>query len=75
MYISRLQLLNSKTIFATTDRNNNNKNNMITLSEEKLKELDMFIQEMPTKFGLPLIQFINKIIEEQKVVEEAEVVN
>jgi hypothetical protein len=48
---------------------------MITLSEEKLKELDMFIQEMPTKFGLPLIQFINKIIEEQKEVEEAEVVN
>jgi len=49
---------------------------MITLSEEKLKELDMFIQEMPTKYGLPLIQFINKIIEEQKPkVEEAEVVN
>jgi hypothetical protein len=49
---------------------------MITLNEEKLKELDMFIQEMPTKFGLPLIQFINKIIEEQKPkVEEAEVVN
>jgi hypothetical protein len=49
---------------------------MITLSEEKLKELDMFIQEMPTKFGLSLIQFINKIIEEQKPkVEEAEVVN
>ena len=39
---------------------------MITLSEEKLKELDAFIQEMPTKFGLPLIQFINQIIEEQK---------
>jgi hypothetical protein len=49
---------------------------MITLSEEKLKELDMYIQEMPTKFGLPLIQFINKIIEEQKPkIEEAEVVN
>jgi hypothetical protein len=49
---------------------------MITLSEEKLKELDMFIQEMPTKFGLPLIQFINKIIEEQSPKEEeAEVVN
>ena len=50
---------------------------MITLSEEKLKELDMFIQEMPTKFGLPLMQFINKLIEEQspKEEEEAEVVN
>jgi hypothetical protein len=39
---------------------------MITLSEEKLQELNAFIQEMPTKFGLPLIQFINQIIEEQK---------
>ena len=49
---------------------------MITLSEEKLKELDSFIQEIPTKFVLPLIQFINKIIEEQSPkVEEAEVVN
>lgn len=49
---------------------------MVTLNEEKLKELDMFIQEMPTKYGLPLIQFINKIIESQKPkVEEAEVVN
>jgi hypothetical protein len=24
---------------------------MITISEEKLKELNAFIQEMPTKFG------------------------
>jgi hypothetical protein len=45
---------------------------MITLSEEKLKELDMFIQELPTKFGLPLIQFINKIIEEQAPKKETE---
>jgi|GEM_PF-1589546 len=49
---------------------------MITLSEEKVKELDAFVQEMPVKYGLPLIQFINKIIEEQKPkIEEAEVVN
>jgi hypothetical protein len=39
---------------------------MITLNENNLKELNNFIQEMPTKFGLPLIQFINQIIEEQK---------
>ena len=39
---------------------------MITLSEEKLQELNAFIQEMPTKFGLPLIQFFNQIVEEQK---------
>jgi len=43
---------------------------MINLSEENLKELDIFIQEMPTKFGLPLIKFINKLIEEQKPKEE-----
>jgi hypothetical protein len=43
---------------------------MITLSEEKLQELNAFIQEMPTKFGLPLIQFINQIIEEQKPKDE-----
>lgn len=49
---------------------------MIQLSEEKLKELDMFIQEMPVKYGLPLIQFINKIIEEQKpVIERTEDIN
>ena len=49
---------------------------MITLNETQVKELEAFIQEMPTKFGLPLIQFINKIIEEQKPkIEEAEVVN
>ena len=49
---------------------------MVTLNEEKLKELDAFIQEMPTKYGLQLIQFINKIIEEQRPkVEKAEVVN
>jgi hypothetical protein len=49
---------------------------MITLSEENLKELDAFFQEMPTKFGLPLLQFFSKLAEEQKPkVEEAEVVN
>lgn len=38
------------------------------LSEENLKQLDAFIQEMPTKFGLPLIQFFNKIKEEEDVI-------
>lgn len=45
---------------------------MIILNEEKLKELDMYIQEMPVKYGLPLINFINKLIEEKK--EKKEVV-
>jgi len=43
---------------------------MITLSEEKLKELAAFFQEMPTKFGLPLLQFFSKLAEEQKPKEE-----
>jgi hypothetical protein len=32
----------------------------MNLTEEHLKQLDAFIQEMPVKFGLPLIQFFNK---------------
>ena len=39
---------------------------MINLSEDNLKELNAFIQEMPTKYGVPLIQFLNKLIEDQK---------
>ena len=38
---------------------------MITLSETQVKELEAFIQEMPTKFGLPLLNFLNKIAQEQ----------
>jgi len=37
----------------------------LVLSEEKLKELDSFIQEMPTKFGFQLLQFFQKIAQEQ----------
>ena len=36
------------------------------ITEEHLKQLDAFIQEMPVKFGLPLIQFFNKIKEESE---------
>jgi hypothetical protein len=38
---------------------------MITINETQLKELEAFIQEMPTKFGLPLLNFLNKIAQEQ----------
>ena len=38
---------------------------MITLNETQVKELESFIQEMPTKFGLPLLNFLNKIAQEQ----------
>ncbi len=31
----------------------------ITLNEEQVKQLDAFIQELPTKYGLPLTQFLS----------------
>jgi hypothetical protein len=45
----------------------------MTLNEEQIKELDNFIAEMPLKYGLPLLQFFNKIHDEQKVSEEISV--
>lgn len=38
---------------------------MITLNEEKIKELELFFQEMPTKYGMVLLQFFGKLAEEQ----------
>lgn len=38
---------------------------MLTLTEKDLQELDKFIQEMPVKFGMPLINFINTKLKEQ----------
>jgi len=37
----------------------------ITLTEADIKQLDAFFQEMPTKYGLPLIQFFSKLNEAQ----------
>lgn len=39
---------------------------MLHLSEEDVKQLNAFIQEMPTKYGLPLLNFLNSKISEQK---------
>jgi hypothetical protein len=47
----------------------------ITLNEEQVKQLDAYFQEMPTKYGLPLIQFLSKLAQEQnpeEVKEETE---
>ena len=38
---------------------------MITLDDKQIKELEAFIQEMPTKFGVPLLNFLTKIAQEQ----------
>ncbi len=37
----------------------------ITLDEKALTELNTFLQELPLKYGLPLVNFINQKIKEQ----------
>ena len=38
---------------------------MITLTEKDLKDLNEFIQELPVKYGMPLINFLNTKAQEQ----------
>jgi hypothetical protein len=38
---------------------------MLTLDEKSINELNTFIQDMPTKYGLPLLNFLNTKIQEQ----------
>ena len=38
---------------------------MITLNEQHLKDLEAYINKIPTEFGLPLIQFLGKLNAEQ----------
>jgi hypothetical protein len=38
---------------------------MLTLNEKDLKDLNTFIQELPLKHGLPLLNFINAKLQEQ----------
>lgn len=40
---------------------------MINLSEQNLKELETFINEIPTKYGIPLLEFFAKLAKEQKL--------
>ncbi len=37
----------------------------IVITQEQMKQLDAFIQEMPVKYGIPLINFFNDIAKEQ----------
>jgi hypothetical protein len=40
---------------------------MLTLTEQDIKQLNDFLQEMPLKHGLPLLNFFNaKAAEQQK---------
>jgi hypothetical protein len=44
---------------------------MLTLIEKDLQELNNYIQELPVKHGLPLLNFLNsKIAEQKKAAEE-----
>ena len=43
----------------------------ITLTEAEIKQLDAFFQEMPTKYGLPLIKFFGELNEAQNGQETA----
>lgn len=44
---------------------------MLVLNEKDLKDLNSFIQELPLKHGLPLLNFLNaKIAEQQKESQE-----
>jgi hypothetical protein len=42
----------------------------VVLDEKALTELNNFLQELPVKFGLPLLNFINQKIKEQNPTEE-----
>lgn len=39
---------------------------MIYLTEKEVKNLMAFIEELPTKYGIPLVQFFSPKIEEAK---------
>ena len=39
---------------------------MLQLTEAQVKELEAVIQTIPTAYGLPLLQFLGKIAQEQK---------
>lgn len=45
---------------------------MITLSEEQVKQLESIINEMPTKFGVPIINILNQQPPKQEVDEGKE---
>ena len=44
---------------------------MITINEQQLKDLELFINQIPTQYGLPLLQFLGKLNAEQNPQTEA----
>ena len=46
---------------------------MLVLTDKDLEQLNAFIQEMPLKHGLPLLNFLNaKLVEQAKAVQKEE---
>jgi hypothetical protein len=43
---------------------------MITINQEQIKELEAFINTIPTAYGLPLLQFLGKLNAEQNPPQE-----
>lgn len=44
---------------------NNQQAQPITLSVDHLRVMEEFISEMPTKFGVPLLNFLSQVAKEQ----------
>ena len=39
---------------------------MITLEEKNIEEIKAYLAELPLKYALPWVQYLEKLIEEQK---------
>lgn len=46
---------------------------MINLSEENVKELTDYANQIPTMYGLPILQYLQKIAQEQNTDEQKSV--
>lgn len=44
---------------------------MLQLNEQQVKELEQFINTIPTAYGLPLLQFLGKLAQEQNPPQES----
>ena len=42
----------------------------VVLNEEQLKALDAYLQELPMKYGAPIVSFLNEIIKGSEQAEE-----
>lgn len=51
--------------------NNQQQAKPITLSVEHLKTLESYISDLPTKYGVPLLNFLSQIAQEQATPVEA----